>query len=106
MNGVHDMPELRMLTPKEAANLVAQAEIAELHANFWRETSTRSILLGLCIAAFVAAIIIILVVNNLAGLLVLILPVFCVWAAMSGRNDQSRRLRPRILALLKARSSA
>lgn len=98
------MPELRALAPKEAFELAAQAHFAEQHANFWRDTSTRRILFGLGIAAFVAAIIVVLVANNLLGLFILILPVFAVWAVVSGRKDQSKRLRPRILALLKARS--
>ena len=104
MSGVSDMPELRALAPKEAADLVAQAQVAEQQANFWRDTSTRGVLLGLGIAAFVVAIIVGLVANSLSGIFILILPAFAAWAVVSGRKDQSKRLRPRILALLKARS--
>ena len=98
------MPELKTLAPKQAFEMVVQAQAAEQNANFWREMSTRSVLLGLSLAAFLVAIIVVLVVNDLSGLFILILPVLAVWAVASRRKDQSRRLRPRILALLKARS--
>jgi Flp pilus assembly protein TadB len=108
-DGVHDMPELKALAPKEAYELLVQAYVAERDANFWREMSTRKVLWTLGLSVLLVVIIAGLVASGLQGILVLavvlILPVFAVWATVSARKDQSRKLRPHILALLKARSS-
>jgi hypothetical protein len=109
-DGVSDMPELRALKPKEAFELVCAASWIEYEATFWNQMSVRNVVWTFGLLTLFYVILGVAVISRYRDLFIasyiLILLFIVVGGIFFRRRDQSRRLRPRIHEVLKARQAS
>ncbi|MBI3198473.1 MAG: hypothetical protein HYZ40_13390 [Rhodospirillales bacterium] len=104
------MPELRALKPKEAFEVVCAAKQIEREATFWDQMSARNVVWTFGLLTLLYVIVGVAVFSRYKDLFIasyiLILPFIVVGGLFFRRRDQSRKLRPRIHEVLKARQAS